>query len=101
MYKYGGFSLSSFIIYILNLLKETPNYHIMLRRIVGSNIIKRFNHTHSKTTFPENNKTIENLLREQNNHLDNISHSLQVISHGLQAIWVVVACIQLTITFKR
>jgi hypothetical protein len=66
----------------------------MLRRIVRTNIIKRFNHTHSKTTFPENNKTIENLLREQNNHLDNISNSLQ-------AIWVIVACIQLTVTFKR
>lgn len=66
----------------------------MLRRIVRTNIIKRFNHTHSKTTFPENNKTIENLLREQNNHLDNISRSLQ-------AIWVLVACIQLTVTFKK
>jgi hypothetical protein len=66
----------------------------MLRRIIGSNTIKRFNHTHSKTTFPENNKTIENLLREQNNHLDNISNSLQ-------AIWIIVACIQLTVTFKR
>jgi hypothetical protein len=66
----------------------------MLRRIVRTNIIKRFNHNHSKTTFPENNKTIENLLREQNNHLDDISNSLQ-------AIWVIVACIQLTVVFKR
>jgi len=94
MYKYGGFSLSSFIIYILNLLKETPNYHIMLRRIVGSNIIKRFNHTHSKTTFPENNKTIENLLREQNNHLDNISQQLTVIT-------IILTFTQITIAFKR
>ena len=66
----------------------------MLRRIVGTNIIKRFNQTHSKTTFPENNKTIENLLREQNNHLDNISHNLN-------AIGFILVCIQLTITFKR
>jgi len=66
----------------------------MLKRIVGSNIIKRFNHTHSKTTFPENNKIIENLLREQNKHLDDISYSLK-------GIGVILACIQLTITFKR
>ena len=94
MYKYGGFSLSSFIIYILNLLKETPNYHIMLRRIVRTNIIKRFNHTHSKTTFPENNKTIENLLREQNNHLDNISQQLTVIS-------IILTFTQITIALKK
>jgi hypothetical protein len=48
----------------------------MLRRIIGSNIIKRFNHSHSKTTFPENNKTIENLLREPNEHLYRISNNL-------------------------
>jgi len=48
----------------------------MLRRIVRTNIIKRFNHTHSKTTFPENNKTIEHLLRQQNEHLDRISNKL-------------------------
>jgi hypothetical protein len=52
----------------------------MLRRIIRPNIIKRFNHTHSKTTFPENNKTIENLLRVQNEHLANISDSLKFIA---------------------
>jgi hypothetical protein len=52
----------------------------MLRRIIRPNIIKRFNHTQSKTTFPENNKTIENLLRVQNEHLANISESLKFIA---------------------
>jgi hypothetical protein len=66
----------------------------MLRRIVGSNIIKRFNHTHSKTSFPENNKTIENLLREQNKHLDDISHSLK-------GIGLILALTQVTIAWKK
>ena len=66
----------------------------MLRRIVGSNIIKRFNLSHSKTTIPENNKTIENLLREQNNHLDNISQQLTVIT-------IILTFTQITIAFKR
>jgi hypothetical protein len=66
----------------------------MLKRIVGSNIIKRFNHTHSKTTFPENNKTIENLLREQNKHLDDISYSLKGIS-------LILALTQITIAWKK
>jgi len=48
----------------------------MLKRIIGSNIIKRLNHTHSKTIFPENNKTIEHLLRQQNEHLDRITKKL-------------------------
>jgi hypothetical protein len=52
----------------------------MLRRIIRPNIIKRFNHTQSKTTFPENNKTIENLLRVQIEHLNNISESLKFIA---------------------
>jgi hypothetical protein len=52
----------------------------MLRRIIRPNIIKRFNHTQSKTTFPENNKTIENLLRVQIEHLANISESLKFIA---------------------
>jgi hypothetical protein len=66
----------------------------MFRRIVGTNIIKRFNQTHSKTTFPENNKTIENLLREQNNHLDNISQQLTVIS-------IILTFTQITIALKK
>jgi hypothetical protein len=65
----------------------------MLKRIIGSNIIKRFNHTHSKTTFPENNKTIENLLHEQNNHFD-------VISSGIGTIIIFLAGIQITIVLK-
>ena len=65
----------------------------MLKRIIGSNIIKRFNHTHSKTTFPENNKTIENLLHEQNKHFD-------VISSGIGTIIIFLAGIQITIVLK-
>jgi hypothetical protein len=61
----------------------------MLRLLVRPNIVRRFTHTHSKTIFPENNnKIIEDLLREQNKHLGDISHSLYGITlclFGIQA----------------
>jgi hypothetical protein len=62
----------------------------MLRRIVGTNIIKRFNHTHSKPTFTENNKTIEYLLREQNK-------KLEVISTRINTMLIFLVGIQITI----
>jgi hypothetical protein len=52
----------------------------MLKRILITNISKRFNNSYSKTTFLKNYKDIEHqLFREQNKHLDHISDSLKVI----------------------
>lgn len=44
-------------------------------RLIKPNIIKKLNHTHIKTIFPENNKDMENLIRDQNKILEGISHS--------------------------
>lgn len=61
----------------------------MFRTLVRPTLIKRFNHTHSKTIFPENNnKIIVDLLREQNKHLDRIGDGLVSISFGLLGIQI-------------
>jgi hypothetical protein len=61
----------------------------MLRLLVRPNIVRRFTHTHTKTIFPENNnKIIEDLLREQNIYLADISKSLTGVTlclFGIQA----------------
>ena len=44
-------------------------------RFIKPNIMKKLNHTHSKTIFPENNKDIEYLIREQNKILQEISYN--------------------------
>jgi hypothetical protein len=52
----------------------------MLRLLVRPNIVRRFTHTHSKTIFPENNnKIIEDLIRERNEQLKNITDELRII----------------------
>jgi hypothetical protein len=52
----------------------------MLRLLVRPNIVRRFTHTHSKTIFPENNnKIIEDLIREHNEQLKNITDELRII----------------------
>ena len=52
----------------------------MLRFLVRPNIVRRFTHTHTKSIFPENNnKIIEDLIREQNKHLKNITDELSII----------------------
>jgi len=52
----------------------------MLRLLVRPNIVRRFTHTHSKTIFPNNNnKIIEDLIREHNKHLKNITNELGII----------------------
>ena len=66
----------------------------MFRTLIRSNLIKRFNHTHSKTIFPDNhNKIIEELLREHNKHLDRIGD-------GLGYIWLALIGLQISIVFK-
>ena len=47
--------------------------------MLANNIIKRFRYTCCNPTFTKNNKTFENLLREQIKYLDNISGSLKFI----------------------
>ncbi len=51
----------------------------MFKRLVNSNLIKRFSHTHSKTIFNNSNKNIEDLLHTQNKTLKYIAHYLQGI----------------------
>jgi len=52
----------------------------MFRLLVRPNIVRRLTHTHSKTIFPENNnKIIEDLIREHNKHLKNITDELGII----------------------
>lgn len=62
----------------------------MFRTLVRTNLIKRFNHTHSKTVFTENNnKIIEDLLLEHNKHLDRIGDGigyLTMVLFGIQFI---------------
>jgi hypothetical protein len=66
----------------------------MFRTLLRSNLIKRFSHTHSKTIFPDNhNKIIEELLRENNQHLNRIADGIGYIFFGLLGI-------QLCVTFK-
>lgn len=66
----------------------------MFRTLVRTNLIKRFNHTHSKTIFPDkNHKNIEDLLREHNQHLDKIGD-------GLGYIFFALVGLQITIVFK-
>ena len=58
-----------------------------MRTILRPNIVRRFSHTHSRTIFPENNtKNIEELIRQQNQHLTDINKSIT---------W---ACFTLTLT---
>ena len=47
----------------------------MFRNILKPNIVRRFNHINCKTTFQENNKVIENLMREQNKILNKIQEN--------------------------
>lgn len=66
----------------------------MFRTLIRTNLIKRFNHTHSKTIFPDNhNKIIEELLREHNKHLERIGDGLGYIFYSLIGL-------QLCIVFK-
>lgn len=67
----------------------------MFRRLIKPNLIRRFNHTHSKSIFPAetNNKIIEDLLREQNKHLDKIRE-------GIDYFFLALIGIQFTIIFK-
>jgi len=50
----------------------------MLTRLINHNIIRRFNHIQTKSTFPEN-KIIEDLLHKQNEYLNKISTTLNGI----------------------
>lgn len=66
----------------------------MFRTLVRTNLIKRFNHTHSKTIFPDNhNKKIIEELYEHNKHLERIGDRLGYIFFGLIGL-------QFTILFK-
>jgi len=52
----------------------------MFKTFVRPDLIKRVSHTHSKTIFPDNyNKIIEDLLRENNTHLERIRDGLGYI----------------------
>ena len=63
-------------------------------RFVGPSLVKRFTHTHSKTIFPENNnKVIENLIKEQNEILKQMRKEISVIT-------LVIAFLSATIAFK-
>lgn len=61
-------------------------------RLLKPNLIRRFSHTHSKTIFPENNnKVIEDLIRQQNNILKEIDNSIYSISVALGFLITVIA----------
>jgi hypothetical protein len=63
-------------------------------RFIRPSLIKRFTHTHSKTFFPENNsKVMEDLIRQQNEGLTEITKTL----NGL-VISVLLTCV--TIAWK-
>ena len=41
-------------------------------RLLKPNLVRRFSNTNSKTNFTENNKAIEDLIKKQNETLNNI-----------------------------
>ena len=60
-------------------------------RFVGPSLVKRFTHTHSKTIFPENNnKVIEDLIRQQNKILQEISKQISVVIISIGLINLVI-----------
>ena len=55
----------------------------MLKRVIRQQTIKRFCHTHSKTIFKENKKSVHDLLVEQNKQLDEANTMLLRIEDAL------------------
>jgi len=61
-------------------------------RLMRPKFIRRFSHTHSKTTFPENsNKVIEDLIRQQNERLTEIKKEIGFVSIVISLLSVPIA----------
>lgn len=66
----------------------------MIKTFLRPNFIRRFSHMHSKTIFPENNnKVIEDLIRQQNERLAEIRTELSYVG-------ILLTCIMVTIAWK-
>jgi len=63
----------------------------MFKRLGTPNIIRRLSHTHSKTIFPDNNKVIEDLIKQQNTKLEEITHSVSYLGLAISILTVVIA----------
>lgn len=56
------------------------NGNYIMLRLIHPTLMRRFCHTHSKTTFSENsNKVIEDLIRQQNETLKEIDTGINVL----------------------
>ena len=61
--------------------------------LLKPNLVRRFSHTHSKTNFPENKKIIEDLIKEQNETLDEIRKEISTVG-------IILSLMTATIAFK-
>ena len=48
-------------------------------RLLKPNLVRRFSNTNSKTNFTENNKAIEDLIKKQNETLNNIYNKIRYV----------------------
>jgi predicted transglutaminase-like cysteine proteinase len=72
----------------------------MFKRLLRPQIIKRFCHSHSKTVFKENKKSVEDLLIEQNKELKDINTHLNRLWESGQDIKMLITCFGLALIFK-
>ena len=72
----------------------------MFKRLLRPQIIKRFCHTHSKTIFKENKKSVHDLLIEQNKELKDINTLLNRLWESGQDIKLFILGLGLAIVFK-
>jgi predicted transglutaminase-like cysteine proteinase len=72
----------------------------MFKRLFRPQIIKRFCHSHSKTVFKENKKSVEDLLIEQNKELKDINTHLNRLWESGQDIKMLITCFGLALIFK-
>jgi hypothetical protein len=64
----------------------------MLNLLLKPNIVRRLNHSHSKTFFPESkNKGIEDLMREQNENLKKISLEISNAGQCISILLIILA----------
>ena len=62
-----------------------------MSRLFKPNLIRRVIHTHIKTNIQENNKVIENLIRQQNERLEKIREEISYVGIMLTVMTVTIA----------
>jgi len=72
----------------------------MFKTLIRPQIIKRFCHTHSKTIFKENKKSVEDLLIEQNKELKETNLLLHKLLKSKQDIEFYIICFGLALLIK-